>query len=804
MSEAAQIQETQTQTQYQHQLYGPSERVWNEKYRLKRPDGQPVDLTVEDTWWRIARALAEPENDPFYWTEEFYKALEDFKFIPAGRIIAGVGTGRSVTLQNCYVLGTIEDSMEGIFDSLKEAALTLKQGGGIGMDFSTLRPRGAPVRGVDSDSSGPLSFMDCWDTMCRTIMSAGSRRGAMMGTMQCDHPDIEAFVEAKSDPNRFRMFNLSVLCTDSFMKQVKQDGAWPLQFHNKVYKTIQARDLWDKIMRSTYNQAEPGVIFIDRINQLNNLYYCESISATNPCGEVPLPPYGGCLLGSINLAALVEEPFTNHAHIDIKTLLKLTSTAIRMMDNVIEVSKYPLPVQEQQARGKRRLGLGITGYADALIMCRAKYGSPEALMLLNKWLSWIRHLAYQTSIQLAQEKGPFPLLEKDAYLKGEYIRSHPEEIIEGIKNHGIRNSHLIAIAPTGTISYFANYISGGIEPVFSFSHARKTLNHDGSFREEEVQDYAYREWQTRGFSFPHERHAPYLPDYFVDAQTLPPEAHLDTLATAQRWVCQSISKTINLPEDIPFEEFESIYLQAHEKGCKSCTTYRPNDITGAVLQAQTQAQAQAIVVPLFTSEGAEEYEDEDEDEAEMEADPEEIMRAMEEELLNGATPPLARRPSHLQGSTYKVRWEPAGGHAFYITINDIIEDGERPRPFEIFLNSKDVSSYAWMVGLSRMISAIFRRGGDLGFVTEELKAVFDPKGGSWIQGKMVPSLLAAIGDIIEEHIKMIADSLPPRQLAPPLQYGLGAGLTCPKCGRQSMIHTEGCVTCQECGYSNCS
>ena len=343
-----------------------AEQIWDMKYRLKAADGTPVDRSVEDTWRRIARALAAGEAEPDVWEDRFYAALEDFRFLPAGRIVAGAGTDRSVTLFNCFVMGTIPDSMAGIFEMLKEAAVTMQQGGGIGYDFSTIRPKGADVRGVAADASGPLSFMDVWDAMCRTIMSAGSRRGAMMATMRCDHPDIEEFITAKSDPARLRNFNLSVLVTDAFMEAVKADGPWELRFGDAVYRTLEARDLWNRIMRATYDFAEPGVIFIDRINSMNNLAYCESISATNPCGEQPLPPYGACLLGSINLPRLVRNAFEEDAALDEASLEDLVGTAVRMMDNVVDVSLFPLEAQAREAEAKRRIGLGVTGLADAL------------------------------------------------------------------------------------------------------------------------------------------------------------------------------------------------------------------------------------------------------------------------------------------------------------------------------------------------------------------------------------------------------------------------------------------------------
>src|SRR4051812_3381975 len=367
-----------------------SQQIWDMKYRLKGPSGEPVDKTIEDTWRRVAAACAVPEREPQKWAERFYAAMQDFQFMPAGRVIAGAGAERTVTLFNCFVMGQIGDDMGSIFAHLREAALTMQQGGGIGYDFSTLRPRGAPVKGVGADASGPLSFMDVWDAMCRTIMSAGSRRGAMMATLRCDHPDIESFIEAKREPGRLRMFNLSVLVTDAFMDAVKEDAPWNLVFDGVTVKTLQARALWDQIMRATYAYAEPGVIFIDRINRQNNLWYCEQISATNPCGEQPLPPYGACDLGSINLARLVVNPFEADAHLDIERLRTIVPLAVRMLDNVIDISRFPLSQQDHEAKAKRRIGLGVTGLADALIQVGIRYGTPKAVETTESWMREIR------------------------------------------------------------------------------------------------------------------------------------------------------------------------------------------------------------------------------------------------------------------------------------------------------------------------------------------------------------------------------------------------------------------------------
>jgi ribonucleoside-diphosphate reductase alpha chain len=553
-----------------------AEQIWDMKYRMRAQDGTAIDGTVEDTWRRIARALAEVEAEPSVWEDRFYAALEGFRFLPAGRITAGAGTGRSVTLFNCFVMGTIPDSMGGIFDGLKEAALTMQQGGGIGYDFSTIRPRGAEVKGVAADASGPLSFMDVWDAMCRTIMSAGSRRGAMMATMRCDHPDIEAFIRAKKDPARLRMFNLSVLVTDAFMAAVKADGPWDLVFQGRVYRTVQARDLWAQIMRNTYDFAEPGVIFIDRINAANNLNYVETIAATNPCGEQPLPPYGACLLGSINLAKLVWYPFEDRAHVCKTALAELVRVAVRMMDNVVDASRFPLPEQAAEALAKRRIGLGVTGLADALLMCGLRYGSDAAVAATEDWMHAIAREAYLASVDLAKEKGAFPLFDAEGFLASGNMQGMDADVREAVRAHGIRNALLTSVAPTGTISLYAGNVSSGIEPVFAYAYTRKVLQKDGSRTEEEVVDYAVRLWR--------EMHGDKeLPDYFVNAQTLPPLDHVRMQAAAQKWVDSSISKTINCPEDISFEDFQQVYMAAWDQGCKGCTTYRPNAVTGSVL-----------------------------------------------------------------------------------------------------------------------------------------------------------------------------------------------------------------------------
>ncbi len=766
-----------------------SKRIWDMKYRLKRPDGTPVDSSIEDSWSRVARALAAAEAEPEAWTGPFLEALQDFRFMPAGRILAGAGSEREVTLFNCFVMGTIPDKMAGIFDGLKEAALTLQQGGGIGYDFSSLRPRGAAVQGVGSDASGPVSFMEVWDAMCRTIMSAGYRRGAMMGTLRCDHPDVEEFVDAKAETGRLTNFNMSVLATDAFMEAVDADGPWDLTFGGKTWRTIRARDLWDRIMRSTYAHAEPGVIFIDRINARNNLAYCETIAATNPCGEQPLPPYGACLLGSINLARFVADPFGEEAALDEAAMERTVETAVRMLDNAIDVSRFPLDAQRAEAQAKRRIGLGVTGLADAFLMLRVRYGSARSVDLTERWLARLQRAAYLASTKLAAEKGSFPLFDREAYLEGETIKRLDEDVRQAIAEHGMRNGLVTSIAPTGTISLVAENVSSGVEPVFSFRARRAVLAPDGSRETHDVTDYAYRLYRER-FGAEAE-----IPPYFVDAQTLAPDDHLAIQAAAQRHIDSSISKTINLPADISFEAFKDVYAKAYAMGCKGCTTYRPNEVTGAVL-----------------STGAEEAEA-DRGEARVESLPAETADAPQEQSPATAgdvvymSEPLDR-PQALEGRTYKLRW-PESDHAIYITLNDIREGGRR-RPFEVFINSKNMEHYAWTVALTRMISAVFRRGGDVAFVVEELKAVFDPRGGYWMEGKYVPSLLAAIGDVIERHMIAIGFLKEGERagLGDPAKRRAVAGRSggsaqCPRCGEAGLLREEGCDVCPSCGWSRC-
>lgn len=1038
------------------------------------------------------------------WTVESVSCYGDPEpvYCPSVSTTESFQLGKGIHNCNCYVMGTIPDSLKGIMDSLKEAAVTMQQGGGIGYDFSTLRPKGAPVKGVESFSSGPLTFMDVWDSMCKTIMSAGSRRGAMMATMRCDHPDILEFVHAKQDPLRLRNFNVSVLVTDKFMKAVENDDDWVL--HHKIapkepvalpmgatmiddhhiYEIIKARSLWNTILQSTYDYAEPGVIFIDRINTENNLWFEETIAATNPCvsfnttiltdkghekigllvgktvnvwngfeysrvvpkqtgtnqnmvtiglsdgselrcttahkfilengsrvqadqlsigtkleksewptidgsskynidmygqgffsgdgwikketggqyislyadkkniphnwneksrktynivggysgtnltetkdylyfgkdafmpklwipfkcsiedkrswlaglidsdgcsvkgniqitskeysflsdvkklintmgsngtlspmkdcwrlsipasyacemklkthrvvfktsqrkairflkvvsvepsgieeevfcftedknhsgifngvytaqcGEQPLPPYGACLLGSVNLAKHVSNPFTEQASVDLKELEKSVRTGIRLLDSVVETSLFPLDAQKYEARFKRRQGLGITGLADMLFMTGHRYGSRKSLNVTEEIMQYIALWAYTESIKMAQEMGPAPCLEsleaRKQFIQSGFMKRMPEFIKNSILKHGIRNSHLLSVAPTGTISMYAGNVSSGGEPIFAPEYTRKVTNDDGTIREEKVFDYAvlkFHEHFNNHQPFDENAKNKWWNQYMATAQDLGPADHINMQATLQKWVDSSISKTVNLPENISFDDFREVYNHAYETNCKGCTTYRPNKVTGSVLSVETKEE---------TPEIKPEY--------------------------NGDLRVLAR-PHEVSGSTYKCRW---GNDSYYVTFNNVIDpDYNWFMPFETFINSKNVEHHQWTAALTRMISAVFQRGGDVRFVVEELKQIHDPKGGQWVDGKYCPSLVALIGHKLKEHLinigyqsttekvplNFIEEEIQPKQL--PDQ---SVPDQCPNCKGFNLITISGCPTCKDCGHSKC-
>ena len=561
-----------------------SEETWTRKYRFGN------EAWIGDSWHRVAKAVAAVEPaDQEVWTERFAGLLSDYRFLPGGRILANAGTARNATLLNCFVMGTLDDSIDGLFHALRESAITLQQGGGIGLDFSPIRPAGAAAVRTGNIASGPVSFMQLWDAMCETMTADRSRRGAMMGVLRCDHPDIEAFIDAKGPEGRLSRFNLSVLVTDDFVRAVDAGIDWPLVFDGHVVRVVKARDLWGRILQSAYRSGEPGVLFIDRINQQNNLGPAETIHACNPCGEVPLPPYGACDLGSINLTRFVDRPFTPDAAFDFEGVQALAGLAVRFLDNVLDASHYPLKAQAEQARASRRIGLGITGLADALIMLGIAYDSGDGRAFTARVLELMRDAAYEASIALAEEKGSFPALDRAAFLERPFIRRLPDHLRRSIRALGIRNSHLLAIAPTGSISLLAGNISAGIEPVFAGTVRRRVRRLDGGFDMAEMHDHAQALWEKLGQEGPH-------PPGFVTAGDLSAEAHLAMQAAAQGFVDNAISKTINADADIPFEAFATVYRRAYDLGLKGCTVYRQGSRGGGdVLTAVAADMAEGAV-----------------------------------------------------------------------------------------------------------------------------------------------------------------------------------------------------------------
>lgn len=584
-----------------------SSLIWGMKYRYYF-GGKALDHTIEDTWQRVAKAIsyAEKPKERAHWQQAFYRILDNYRFLPGGRILAGAGTQHKVTLLNCFVMNIAQDSLEGIFRALEEGAITLQEGGGVGYDFSVLRPQGDLAKATGTPASGPVSFMRIWDTMCSVMLSTGARRGAMMGVLRCDHPDIETFITAKSNKQELRHFNVSVMVSDAFMRAVKNNEEWPLIFPThethgelikrqwgdaitpvncRVYKRVKARELWHQIIRNAYDHAEPGVLFSDTINRMNNLFYREHIQATNPCGEIPLQPYGACDLGAINLTQFVQGAFTHAAQIDWHGIEETTRIATRFLDDVLDVSHYPLQAQRDQAHGTRRIGLGITGLADLFVMLGVRYGSEESINLTRSIMQRIAEITWQTSIELAQEKGVFPFYQQE-YLQSEFVKTLPEHLQLALMKYGVRNSHHNTIAPAGTISLLANNVSNGIEPIFQAQYERIMRLADNTTMTVDVKDYAYDCWAQRKHSS--------RPDAWVDTTMLDPEAHLTIQAAAQQYVDNAISKTINIPENFPFTKVEAIYSQAFAMGLKGCTIFRPNTVTGSVLQARTLTSAQEL------------------------------------------------------------------------------------------------------------------------------------------------------------------------------------------------------------------
>jgi ribonucleoside-diphosphate reductase alpha chain len=592
-------------------LYEPvADYVWRLRYRLSE-NGHVHEPSIQATWSRVALALSGPElHQRDVWYERFRAALSDFRFLPAGRILAGAGSQRRNTLFNCFVSGALRDSVDAIFSTLGEAMITLQEGGGIGCDFSPLRPAGMLARETGNIASGPVSFLPVWNQACAALASTGVRRGAMMATLRCDHPDIEAFIDAKREPGVLQYFNLSVLVSDAFLRAVERDELWPLVFPmdgrpvppdamicERIWsgsitpepcvasKTVAARELWRKLRAASIDFGDPGVIFIDRVESSNNLWYAETISATNPCGEVPLPPHGACNLGSINLTQFIEHPFGAHPKIDFKAIAGTTAVAVRMLDNVIDISHFPLNAQRKSARGSRRIGLGVTGLADALIMLGLRYDAEAAQDVAAAVMQTICHAAYQTSIDLVPERGLFPQYRAAKYLESGFARSLPPRLRDAIQHKGIHNSHLTAIAPAGSISLLANHVSSGVEPVQAFHAHRSFREMDGIETRVPVHDYAWTLFRTMfGEKTP-------LPPCFVEAHDIDPVDQLKLQAALQVHVDQSISKTVQLPADADIDRYGHVFDLAYQLGLKGCTVFRAGSERGSALNTSDTQQA---------------------------------------------------------------------------------------------------------------------------------------------------------------------------------------------------------------------
>lgn len=773
--------------------------IWEGKYRLRDSNGLPIDQSVSDTNRRVARAVY--VNDRPEHEAEALGMLERFDFVPGGRTLAGAGSPHQVTMINCFVSRKIEDSMQGILAAFNDAILTMQKGGGIGMDFSTLRPNGARVRGVGATSSGPLSFMDTWDAGCRTIESAGNRRGAMMATMMCDHPDLLDFIVAKRTPGRLTQFNLSVMVTDDFMSALAAGEMWDLGFsvprgdgeHVEVlqrngepwyvYKRLPAREIWEMILRNSYEHAEPGLIFIDRVNQRNNLFYCEEIRCSNPCGEQMLPPFGDCNLGAINLANFVLNPFSDDARFDMDRFRKVVAESVRFLDNVLDVTKFPLPEQAAEAAAKRRIGLGFMGLGNMLMMMKTRYGKP-ALPLLREILSEFADAAYEASAMLAAERGSFPAYEAESFLAGYNVTKRSKRVRNLIAKHGIRNGVLLTIAPTGTTAIYAGNVSSGLEPTFSFRYRRSVRQADNSMAEYTVADKGWLDY-CKAFGFDAETHptGDNLPDYMVTALDLTVEDHLTIQAVCQEYIDASISKTINCPSSMSFEAFEKVYESAWEMGCKGCTTYRPSGTRGAILVSEDKP----------AESGA----------------PKTVEKVS----------PKFRRPAMLSGRTHKVAWNNGN---LYITINntrlEMVSGGTFEWPIEVFIRPTSPSDIELMDALGITITALLRQtatmkqheilaeGADMSFLFEHLSGVQSVDQAKFHANRYIPSRAALIAFVLKQHFaEMQETSASPAEtpMQTPPQENISLGEVCPVCSSPTLIREEGCSRCLTCDHSKC-
>lgn len=752
--------------------------IWDKKYRFQEED------TPLDTFDRVANGIYANDTDSH--RQVGYMAMAHGLWMPGGRIIAGAGTGKAVTLMNCYVNGTLHDSMQGIHHALGTTMFTQQRGGGIGTDFSPIRPEDALIESQGVPASGPLPFIDTFDAAGTTVQSSGSRRAAEMGTISDTHPDMPKFVVAKHQPGRWTNFNVSVLVSDAFMAAVADDEEWLLYFHippmatrapevatrdfddeagvrQYVYSVWKARELWDLILQSTYEYAEPGVIFIDKVNDQNNLKYIETIRCTNPCGEQPLPPNGTCNLGAVNLSRMVRNPFSEDAEFDYDLLRATVQVGVRFLDNVIDVTMYPLVEQHHEEVSKRRIGLGISGLADAMALLGIRYGSARGATFTGKVMQLIAETAYETSMDLAVERGSFPLYDADKWGKDAFFEQRmPPYLQEKLNVAGIRHGILLTIAPTGTTSIFYGNISSGLEPVFQHHSKRKVRQPDNSRVEYDSYGYGSRLWLhlNPGSSIAD------LPSHMVTTDDVKIHEHLRVQEVCQQWIDASISKTINLPTDISFEDFREVYTTAYESDCKGCTTYRPSDARGSVL---TRIGPDGAVSTETRQDGN------------------------------------VKRPEILTGKTVQLKWQ-ALKSSIYLNLN--VLDG---KPYEVFLMSKDQRHMEWTTTVTLLLSRLMRMGISIESLAHELKQIASTEGG-WADGVFYPSLVAYIGEKLEvlakdlhhsETLTLVLDAAPVKAAVTQVQQQRPQ-LQCEDCSSYNLTKEEGCLKCKSCGWSKCS
>lgn len=774
-------------------LTGLSLKVFNDRYALKNTKGEQIEHTPEAMWRRAAHAIAQVERTDakkLEWEEKFYGALADFKFVPGGRILSGAGSESEVTFYNCYVLPYPPDSRGGILDSVKTMVEIMARGGGVGVNLSSLRPRGSFVKGVNGKASGSVSFGALYSFATGLVIQGGSRRGALMLMLNDDHPDIEEFITVKRNMGQITNANLSVCVSDRFMEVLKQDGDWDLQWKGEVYKTVKAKYIWDLITESAHASGEPGCVFMERANKESNTWYFEDIICVNPCGEQPLPAWGVCNLGAINLA-----PFAVGGRVDWETLRQTVHTAIRFMDNVVDATPYAFEENKKAQLNVRRVGLGTMGLADFLIKMKVRYGSDQAVALTEEVYRFLRDETYRASTEVSGEKGPFPEFDREKFLQGVYIKRLPADIQKGISEFGIRNGVLQTQAPTGTTSILAG-VSSGMEPVYDFAFKRTDR-----LGEHIVYHPLYKEYVD---AHPGET----APDYFVNAKQLTPDEHVKMQAVIQKYTDASISKTVNAPEDHTHNQVKELYIKAYDLGCKGVTYYRENSRDISVLESLdkakktdgpkklTQEQSGNYVVPNFLA-------------SNKDAAKETVATVMAPAYDKTASVEPRKRPDVMVGKTYKIK---TGDGVLYVTINN----DEAGTPFEVFATIGKAGGFfaANSEAICRLASLALRSGITPEEVVSQLKGIRGPMPAFGPNGTKVLSLADAIAQVLERHVKgdqvqlnltypqVKTEHITPVMTKPQSVANHGYAPECPECGGD-LVMSEGCQTCHGCGYSKC-